>query len=143
MKDDTPSEGRINAEEATPIKLEALDKITSKVRYSPCPLRKISFKSWYILNINKQKIRYSLTIEYKEIESNKKRRLFSRLVSVAAVFKGNFEINGFLQNEMASNSFWKIMAKFSFMCDVLRWNWWNWTFKSSATIFLLSTRLLI
>ena len=25
----------------------------------------------------------------------------------------------------------------------LRWNWWNWTLRSSATVFLLSTKLLI
>ena len=41
-----------------------------------------------------------------------------RLVSAAAVFKGNFEINKFLQNEMTSDSFRKIMTKFNFMCDV-------------------------
>ena len=120
MKDDTPSEGRINAEKATLIKLDALHKITSKVRYSLCPLRKISFESWPILNINKQNVCYSLTIEYKEIGSNKKRRLFSRLVLVvaAANFQGKFWNKQILQNEMASNNFWKIMAKFSFMCDV-------------------------
>ena len=43
---------------------------------------------------------------------------FSRLVSTTAAFKGNFEVNNFLQDEMTSNSFWKIMTKFNFMCDV-------------------------
>ena len=33
------------------------------------------------------------------------RRLFSRLVLAADVFKGNFEISKFLQNVMTSNSF--------------------------------------
>ena len=43
---------------------------------------------------------------------------FSRLVSTAAAFKGNFEVSNFLQDEMTSNSFWKIMTKFNFMFDV-------------------------
>ena len=30
-----------------------------------------------------------------------------------------FEINKFLQDKMMSNSFWKIMTKFNFMCDNL------------------------
>ena len=30
---------------------------------------------------------------------------FSRLVSTTAAFKGNFEVNNFLQDEMTANSF--------------------------------------
>ena len=44
--------------------------------------------------------------------------IFSRLVSAATVFKWNFKINNFLQNEIISNGFWKNMTKFSFMCDM-------------------------
>ena len=45
------------------------------------------------------------------------RRLFFRLVLATAVFKKNFEMSIFLQNEMTSNGFLKIMKKFSFICD--------------------------
>ena len=142
MKDDTPSEGRINAEKATLIKLDALHKITSKVRYSLCPLRKISFESWPILNINKQNVCYSLTIEYKEIGSNKKRRLFFRLVLVAAVFKGNFEINKFYKAKWHQINFGRLWRNLASCVTWLWWTWLNWTLKSSATIFLLSTKFL-
>ena len=43
------------------------------------------------------------------------RRLFQRLVSAAVIFKENFEINKFLQNQITSNSFWKIMTKFIYI----------------------------
>ena len=43
----------------------------------------------------------------------------AQLVSATAVFKGSFERNRFLWDERDISSFWEIMTKLNFMCDVV------------------------
>ena len=69
---------------------------------------------------------------------------FSRLVSTAAVFKGNFEMNKFLQDEMPLNSFLKIMKKFNSISEVAAKELVELNIKKQRYIlFLLITKPLI
>ena len=41
--------------------------------------------------------------------------------------------------QIAFERIWRHLAS----CETwMRWNWWNWTLRSSTTVFLLSTKLL-